>query len=293
MKKVSIVIPTSNNEDTIENTIKSCMNQDYKNIEIIVVVNNSSDNTLEKVMSLSKGDSRIRLIKSPVGGRSISRNIGLLASSGDYINFLDADDKISINKIKESVEFLEQNNSYFAVAHSIKYVNIGEKELKITRASTYKIQKLLYRNIFPINAITFRNKNITPFRDNLEYNEDWLFWVENLYEKKIFFNNSVGGQVTITGKNTMNNKKVMLEYFVYVRSIINIEFKANALHSFKSNCSLLFRYFVMKDRNYDIQSKIKKNMLIEFKIVKLLMSFSVIRGIYKKKLTNEWNSKLY
>lgn len=105
---VSIIIPVYNSENTIIETIDSVINQTYKNIEIIVINDGSSDNSAFLVQELNY--QQINLISISNSGAAKARNIGIQNAKGSYIQFLDADDILSSNKIEEQVKILETNN---------------------------------------------------------------------------------------------------------------------------------------------------------------------------------------
>lgn len=104
---VSIIIPLYNSEKFIIETINSALNQTYKNIEIIIVDDGSTDNSRLIVKELN--NTKIRLISVPNGGASKARNIGIKNANGMYVQFLDADDILSENKIEEQVKLFETN----------------------------------------------------------------------------------------------------------------------------------------------------------------------------------------
>lgn len=92
MKKVvSIIIPVYNVEEFIFKTVKSVMNQDYKDIEIILVDDGSPDNSAKIIDELAKRDDRIVCVHKDNGGVSSARNVGLRMASGEYVTFIDGD----------------------------------------------------------------------------------------------------------------------------------------------------------------------------------------------------------
>lgn len=90
---VSIIIPAYNAEKWVERAVRSCMGQTYREIEILVINDGSTDNTQTIVEKLQKQDGRIRLISQENGGVSRARNVGLDNAKGEYVVFLDADDE--------------------------------------------------------------------------------------------------------------------------------------------------------------------------------------------------------
>lgn len=98
--RVSIIIPTYNAEATIEYCLKSALDQTWKNKEIIVVDDGSSDATLN---ILAKYSAKIQIKRSKHEGAAISRNKGIEHSQGDYLQFLDADDTLDPAKIEKQI----------------------------------------------------------------------------------------------------------------------------------------------------------------------------------------------
>ena len=109
--KVSIIVPVYNAEKTIERCVRSIQNQTYKNIEIILVNDGSTDDSLSLCYELQKQSDNILVIDKENSGVSDARNIGIEKSSGDYIQFVDSDDYIENNMSERLVELLETNQS--------------------------------------------------------------------------------------------------------------------------------------------------------------------------------------
>lgn len=104
---VSVVIPTYNREKLLPKALNSVINQTYQNWELIVVDDNSTDNTAALVNSYSKNDKRIRYVLSDhKKGPSGTRNCGLLQCSGEYIAFLDSDDEWMNHHLTDSMRVL-------------------------------------------------------------------------------------------------------------------------------------------------------------------------------------------
>ncbi|HAP03774.1 MAG TPA: teichuronic acid biosynthesis glycosyl transferase, partial [Lachnospiraceae bacterium] len=91
-EKVSIITPCYNGAKYIGETIESVLAQDYKDWEMLIVNDGSSDNSAEVISSYAEKDPRIRLINQPNGGSANARNNGIRQATGRYIALLDADD---------------------------------------------------------------------------------------------------------------------------------------------------------------------------------------------------------
>ena len=110
MKKVSIIIPVYNAETFLGKCIDSVIKQSYKNIEIILVNDGSTDNSLELCNNYKKQDKRIKVIDIYNGGASFARNKGIDICTGDYITFVDSDDYVTNDYVEVLVNTLESND---------------------------------------------------------------------------------------------------------------------------------------------------------------------------------------
>lgn len=129
--KVSVIIPCYNNSRVIGETIDSVICQSYDNWEIICVDDGSDDNTCQIVNDYSLKDPRIRLVRrerTPKGG-SVCRNIGIEHSKGDYLLFLDADDILHVDCLRERIGKISGNSLDFVVFPfaSMKNGVVGKK----------------------------------------------------------------------------------------------------------------------------------------------------------------------
>lgn len=91
-EKISIIVPVYNVEKYLENGIGHILNQTYRNLEIILVNDGSTDSSGEICDRYAAQDARVRVVHKENGGSSSARNLGLELATGDYIGFLDADD---------------------------------------------------------------------------------------------------------------------------------------------------------------------------------------------------------
>lgn len=115
MKKISIIVPVYNMEKYLGQCLDSILKQTYENIEIIVVNDGSTDQTLLICHQYAEKDSRIRLICQEHAGISAARNIGLEDSNGDLITFVQPEDSIEPNYVSDLVQQLDQAKSDIGV----------------------------------------------------------------------------------------------------------------------------------------------------------------------------------
>ena len=160
---VSIVVPVYNAADYIANTIEMVCNQTYKDWELILVDDASTDGSaevIEEIISSSK--KRIRLIKKDVNaGAAAARNTGIDNTMGRYIAFLDADDVWKSDKLEKQIEFMEKSGAAFSF-HSYEFGDENAKPTgKVVHApSSLTFKKALSRTVIFTSTVMFDMEKI-------------------------------------------------------------------------------------------------------------------------------------
>lgn len=116
---VSVIIPIYNVEQFLSRCLDSVINQTYKNLEIILVNDGSSDNSLEICEDYAKKDNRIKIVNKNNGGLSSARNAGLDICKGKYISFIDSDDWVSLDYIDILYENIVDNEADISIVDFI------------------------------------------------------------------------------------------------------------------------------------------------------------------------------
>ncbi|MDR1821393.1 MAG: glycosyltransferase, partial [Oscillospiraceae bacterium] len=101
---VSVIIPAYNTQTYIAESINSVLGQTYKNLEVIVVDDGSTDSTADIAKALAGQDARVKVVCQPNSGQGSARNTGLRLSAGEIIFFLDSDDYFSSEIVAQAVE---------------------------------------------------------------------------------------------------------------------------------------------------------------------------------------------
>lgn len=113
---ITVVVPCYNVEKYVDKCLESIMNQTYKNLEIILVEDCSTDNTYDIIKKYPKKDKRITIIKNEKNsGLSFSRNAGIKAAKGKYISFIDSDDYITENFYEELLTAMKKEKAEVAI----------------------------------------------------------------------------------------------------------------------------------------------------------------------------------
>jgi glycosyltransferase involved in cell wall biosynthesis len=145
MAKVSVIIPTHNRAQSIGRSIDSVLNQSYRDFEIIVVDDGSTDNTRDV---LSAFGNHIKYIRQDNKGPSSARNVGINASKGEFIAFLDSDDYYMKPNLEIKISFLESNPEIGWVYSDWSYVDDEDNDIEKGSLKFKYSEKKLYGNIF-------------------------------------------------------------------------------------------------------------------------------------------------
>ena len=125
VSKISIIVAVYNVEKYLKRSLDSILNQSYKNIEVIIVNDGSTDNSRNICEKYAELYSNIKVIHKENGGLSSARNIGIENATGEYIGFVDSDDYISSNMFEEMYNRIIESDSDIAIS-SFNYVKEGK-----------------------------------------------------------------------------------------------------------------------------------------------------------------------
>lgn len=117
MSKISVIIPLYNKESAIENTVSSVLKQTYKNFELIISDDGSTDNSSSIIKRMALDDKRIKYFYKSNGGVSSARNYGLSKAVGDWVVFIDADDEMLPNNLEHLHSLVANYNVEIAAAN--------------------------------------------------------------------------------------------------------------------------------------------------------------------------------
>ncbi len=172
---VSVLIVTYNAQNFISNTILSCLNQTYENIEVLVLDNASSDDTVKIMKSFE--DERIKLFRNTENiGPYKGLNFLLEQAKGKYVAIQDHDDIWFPEKIEKQIDFMEKNREYIACGTN-NYNFYEEKELLILNKKPFAS---ISNNYVPHSSLFFRN-------NSFKYSADKLL-ADEYFVKKTLFN---------------------------------------------------------------------------------------------------------
>ena len=185
---VSIIIPYYKKKNFFSETFYSAINQSYKKIEIIIIYDDKDTKDLKFIKKTIGKRKNVKLIiKKENLGLGISRNSGINISNGEYLAFLDSDDKWKRDKLEKQIKFMKQNN--FIATHTSYYIINENNKILSQRISKKKIDHSSLKlscDIGLSSVVLKKVKNITYKFPNLKTKEDYVLWL-NLTKKRINF----------------------------------------------------------------------------------------------------------
>ena len=219
---VSIITPTYNCGKYIAETIESVINQTYKNWEMIIIDDCSTDNTKEVVERYQKNHPNIiyKLLDKK-SGAAVARNTAIKMAKGKYIAFLDSDDLWLPEKLEKQIKFMEDNNYYFTYTN---YEEIDEQSKSIKKIITgpKKITKAgMYNYCWPgcLTVIYDAEKVGLIQIEDLKKNNDYAMWLKAIKKANCYLLNELLSQYRKGRNDSISNNKVVYlikyHYFLY------------------------------------------------------------------------------
>ncbi|MTT32159.1 glycosyltransferase [Terrilactibacillus sp. BCM23-1] len=250
---VSVIIPIYNKEKYLNDCIKSVVKQDYKNLELILVNDGSSDNSEEIINWWLLKDTRIKYIKQKNSGVSVARNNGVTNSNGEYVFFLDADDFLEKDAIQKLVEHTNKNTIDIVIGNHYEqekggYVKNNKFQNKLFRSDELRLleNKLEFfisgsRSLSTVwnklYKVDFLKRNKIRFQEKI-HAEDRLFNLKcyvndpniKIINKYTYYFNIVENSRSRTYNNKFYEETISLfhSFYTYL-SRINKEYENNDL----------------------------------------------------------------
>lgn len=272
---VSIIIPIYNSQNKIRKTIQSVVNQTYSNLQILLIDDGSTDQSLSICHHFKNFDERIEIYTGENKGVSHARNVGLKVSKGKYIYFIDSDDYIKISTIETLVMNMERYNADISIVGYSMYWANG----KIQPMSNPKLIKVLEHELalrawFSSNLFKgfmwdkmFKSelfKDVT-FPENISYMED-------VY---------VGNKLFLKSRKVVYSGENLYMYYQSESNITNSSFKKEYLQGLDS---IKFMVEVSKKNKGKYDEEVYSRLL--------QTSYDFIEKIYASNLEKEYEDEL-
>lgn len=253
MSKVSVIIPVYNADKYIEKCVNSVVNQSYTNIEIILVNDGSQDNSLDLCKRLCYDHQNVICINQINSGPSSARNAGIEAATGEYLQFVDADDYIDSDMTQQLIDRIQDDNTDLVICGyrniyldddiQVKKINnnIGIFGV-LTQKELAKFFYELYSNLFvnsPCNKLyksKLLHKNRIRYNESFSLGEDLLFNLDYLkccssisIESSCYYNYIHRNNETLTNKYFVDRYEIQSLLFNSIRNFLkyNNEYNKN------------------------------------------------------------------
>lgn len=320
MECVSIIVPVYNVEEYLERCIKSILSQTYKNIEILLIDDGSTDSSREICDYYQTVDNRIKVFHKSNGGLSDARNFGIEKSNGDYLTFLDSDDWIDKYYVEKLLLLCQKYDAdisicnYLATYNEMDVINRNnaEKILLVTNHEAMKYFFTKYNTQFTIACAKLYSKSLF---NNIRFpygklHEDEFTTYKLLYAaKKIVFTEEqllfywqrsdgiMGKKENLKNKIHLveafnerllffENQGLNKEYNLLVKHIISFFMETDKkMYLFKDDVHNLNQFHIKKEK---LLKDINKNLLnMKIKVVRFFylrcpIVISTLKILYQK-----------
>ncbi|ENW94381.1 glycosyltransferase family 2 protein [Acinetobacter dispersus] len=226
---ITVIIPVFNKSAYIEKTIQSVLGQTYRNFELLLIDDGSTDNSKDIIESVILDDNRCHYFFQNNKGVSATRNYGLSLARGDYVTFLDADDEYSPQFLIKMLSAIKDGDATYCAHY------IGKGNNKTKSRFSFIDQELLYGYLSNkctpnTNSWLIRNDFLTryniKFKEGVSWGEDMMFFSEviikasRIYpctEYLTFYQMDVIGSLSVNSMQKINED---INWMLYVKSLI-------------------------------------------------------------------------
>lgn len=187
---VSVIIPVYNTGPYVEEAVRSIMNQTLRDVEIIIINDGSTDNSLSVIEKLAREDNRIQYFSQPNQGQSIARNVGIEKAGGEYLYFMDSDDILEKNALDICYNTCSAERLDFVFFDAISFGEINKSVHEYDRKN--QLDTRIYTGIEMLNnLLDIRAYRVPPWLNFINHSflrENNITFDPNfiIYEDQIF-----------------------------------------------------------------------------------------------------------
>jgi glycosyltransferase involved in cell wall biosynthesis len=284
---VSIIVPCYNQAQYLPEALQSVLEQTYGNWECIIINDGSTDHTAAVAQEWVSKDARFIYLYKVNGGLSSARNLGLNLATGDYIQFLDADDFLDCNKLIYSLNECKNGSDKSLSIVVSNFRMFTDKVIDSTipfcqlRQDFFTFKNMLfgwdYEFNIPIHCGFFDSLFFKDFRFPNEINakEDWVMWLNVFFKNPVFYFLDFPLAYYRTHPESMTKdikhmEKNHLNAIVYLREVIPREiYNEFLIYVLRKKCEqlVLLKMQIKKYKNsksYKILDKLKQNTILKY-----------------------------
>ncbi|MCA9748225.1 MAG: glycosyltransferase [Romboutsia sp.] len=242
--KVSIIIPFYNRIDNTISALESAINQTYKNIEVLLIDDCSTDDT-DRIIKYIKNKNNVKLItQNNNKGPAVARNRGILEATGEYIAFLDSDDVFSHEKIEEQLKIMSKHNKNISYTSYIQRSEMGDKIIGDPELTGIVVPRIISScSITTPTVIVKRSlllENNIFFNEQIRIGEDTCFWLEIAKKAEFLY---IDNAFTTVNINNESHLQEVENQIIGVKNIITYLLNDEYYSSYQYDVSRLCNYY--------------------------------------------------
>ena len=255
--KISVLMTVYNASKFLKDSIKSVLNQTYKNWELVIVDDHSNDDSLKIIKSFKNKKIKVFSLKKRIG-RTNALNFGLKKIKGDLIAILDADDIANKKRFEEQINFFKYNKESLLVGSWCKVIDDKGKFIEFLNPSIEEkkiYQNMTHQNIFCHSSIMYKKKilkKIGNYPSHLVYSQDYGFILKSM---------------------KLNTPKIIPKYLASIRRWNNSMTYSPKYKKFYVKEKIVNLRFTLKNFKLSYTSKI----LWMLRFLKALLEFTLIK----------------
>lgn len=269
--KISIILPVYNGEKYLSQSIESCLNQTFKNIELIIVNDCSTDNSLKIATQYAQKDARIKIINNIENQKlPASLNIGHNEAKGDFITWTSDDNFYEHDALERLLNSLLENEADIVYSNIFLIDNLGKR---IREVRLLDLENLIFGNVIGSCFLYRQNvfKKNKGYNENLFLIEDYDFWLRAILHSKYYkldqflynyrkHEDSLTNQIdTVSDKQITWYKNIGIMFLEFSRNFLNHNFEVFSELQTKvlSHQKIEFEWII---KNYSVIETFQKNI---------------------------------
>lgn len=278
-RMISIIIPVYNADRTLDDCVQSVINQQYKDIEILLINDGSTDSSGNLCNKWAKRDGRVKVFHKENGGVSSARNMGLEVAQGDYVMMLDSDDQLTPDTCEVLMSYQDKES-----ADCIIFGYIGDRIIAPKR-------KLLYETLeeFRLDFPKWLNTELIASSCNKFYKKDFI-------KSKFPVNISFGEDLVFVLSYWKQCKRILFvpdALYKYDTSSLNSlsrSFRKEKIYDIEHYLTMVLDFAGRQSDNSDLYQKYMDDAL---NYVRELYCSDSISYIEKKQILQQWYLQSY
>jgi len=182
--EISVILPVYNADKYLHAALNSLKKQTFRDFEVLMINDGSTDSSLQILQEMEKSDSRFRVVHLPQNRGIVGAlNVGIELARGNYIARMDADDISLPDRFEKQMQYIRNHQDVFILGTGLSYIDENGERLGIDRFSDFEIPVLTQTPILHATVIIRRHPVFTSglrYRKEFNYAEDYCLWLEAL-----------------------------------------------------------------------------------------------------------------